>query len=97
MSASVLKTSVNKKSPEFEKNTRKVIDLVAQIKNDPQELQRACAALEDSLAEMYLALAESWLRAGQREQEAAALQKILHTLPDSRHAKVAQDRLRQIG
>jgi 3-methylcrotonyl-CoA carboxylase beta subunit len=36
VSASVLKTSVNKKSPEFEKNTRKVIDLVAQIKNEEQ-------------------------------------------------------------
>jgi acetyl-CoA carboxylase carboxyltransferase component len=36
VSASVLKTNVNKKSPEFEKNTRKVIDLVAQIKNEEQ-------------------------------------------------------------
>ena len=40
MSASVLKTSVNKKSPEFEKNTRKVIDLVAQIKNEEEQISQ---------------------------------------------------------
>jgi 3-methylcrotonyl-CoA carboxylase beta subunit len=38
VSASVLKTSVNNKSPEFEKNTRKVIDLVAQIKNEEEQI-----------------------------------------------------------
>jgi 3-methylcrotonyl-CoA carboxylase beta subunit len=38
VSASVLKTNVNKKSPEFEKNTRKVIDLVAQIKNEEEHI-----------------------------------------------------------
>jgi hypothetical protein len=71
--------------------------LVAQIKNDPEQLQQLCAALEDSLAEIYLELAESWLRKGQREQEAATLQKILQSFPNSRHAQTAQDRLRQIG
>src|ERR1700726_4496757 len=38
VSASVLKTSVNKKSPDFEKNTRKVIDLVTQIKNEEEQI-----------------------------------------------------------
>jgi 3-methylcrotonyl-CoA carboxylase beta subunit len=44
VSASVLKTSVNKKSPEFEKNTRKVIDLVAQIKNEEQQISQGGGA-----------------------------------------------------
>ena len=36
MSTSVLKTSVNNKSPEFTKNSRKMVDLVAQIKNEEE-------------------------------------------------------------
>jgi tetratricopeptide (TPR) repeat protein len=71
--------------------------LVAQVKSDPEQLQQVCAALEDSLAEIYLELAESWLRKGSHEQAAAALQKILQSFPNSRYAQVAHDRLRQIG
>jgi 3-methylcrotonyl-CoA carboxylase beta subunit len=44
VSASVLKTSVNSKSPEFEKNTRKVIDLVTQIKNEEEQISRGGGA-----------------------------------------------------
>ena len=36
MSASVLKTSVNKKSADFEKNTRRVIDLLTEFKNEEE-------------------------------------------------------------
>ena len=70
---------------------------VARIKNDPEQLQRVCAALEDSLAEIYLELAESWLRKGQRDQAVATLQQVVQRFPNSRHAQIAQDRLRQIG
>ena len=38
MSASVLKTTVNTKSPEFEKNTRRMIDLLTQIKNEEEQI-----------------------------------------------------------
>jgi 3-methylcrotonyl-CoA carboxylase beta subunit len=38
VSASVLKTSANTKSPDFVKNNRKVIDLVAQIKNEEEQI-----------------------------------------------------------
>ena len=38
MSASVLKTSVNKKSPDFEKNTRRIIDLLTQLKNEEEQI-----------------------------------------------------------
>ncbi len=40
MAASVLKTSVNTKSPDFAKNTRKVVDLVAQIKNEEEQINQ---------------------------------------------------------
>jgi hypothetical protein len=71
--------------------------LAAQFKNDPEQLQRVCAAWEDSLAALYLELAESWLRKEKREQALATLQRILQSFPTSRHALVAQDRLQQIG
>jgi hypothetical protein len=71
--------------------------LSGQIKNDPERLERACAALVESLAEMYLELAESWLRKGQPQQAAAALQKIVQSCPETRQAQAARDRLRQLG
>jgi 3-methylcrotonyl-CoA carboxylase beta subunit len=36
VSTSVLKTSVNSKSPDFTKNSRKMVDLIAQIKNEEE-------------------------------------------------------------
>ncbi len=44
MSASVLKTKVNAKSPDFEKNTRRVIDLLTQIKNEEEEIRQGGGA-----------------------------------------------------
>jgi 3-methylcrotonyl-CoA carboxylase beta subunit len=38
VSASVLKTSVNTKSPDFAKNSRKVIDLLTQLKNEEEQI-----------------------------------------------------------
>jgi 3-methylcrotonyl-CoA carboxylase beta subunit len=42
--ASVLKTSVNTKSPDFAKNSRKVVDLVTQIKNEEQQIAQGGGA-----------------------------------------------------
>ncbi len=70
---------------------------VAPARNSPEQLQQACTDLEDSLAETYMALAESWLRSGQPRRAAAALQKILQVCPERRQAQLARDRLQQIG
>ena len=40
MAASTLKTNVNTKSPEFEKNTRRMIDLLTQIKNEEEQIRQ---------------------------------------------------------
>ncbi len=40
MAASILKTNVNTKTPEFEKNTRRMIDLLTQIKNQEEEIRQ---------------------------------------------------------
>jgi 3-methylcrotonyl-CoA carboxylase beta subunit len=44
VAASTLKTNVNAKSPEFEKNTRRMIDLVTQIKNEEEQIQQGGGA-----------------------------------------------------
>ena len=44
MSASVLKTKVNAKSPDFEKYTRRIIDLLTQLKNEEEEIRQGGGA-----------------------------------------------------
>jgi len=69
----------------------------APTRDDPERLQQACTALEDSLADTYMVLAESWLRKGQPRKAAAVLKKILQICPGRHQAQLAQDRLQQIG
>ena len=44
MSASVLKTSANLKSPEFEKNARRVVDVLTKIKNEEEQIRQGGGA-----------------------------------------------------
>ena len=44
MSASVLKTTVNVKSPEFEKNARRIVDLLTKIKNEEEQIRQGGGA-----------------------------------------------------
>ena len=44
MSASVLKTSANLKSAEFEKNTRRIIELLTQLKNEEETIRQGGGA-----------------------------------------------------
>jgi acetyl-CoA carboxylase carboxyltransferase component len=44
VAASTLKTNVNTKSPEFEKNTRRMIDLVTQMKNEEEQIRHGGGA-----------------------------------------------------
>jgi acetyl-CoA carboxylase carboxyltransferase component len=44
VSTSVLKTKVNAKSPDFEKNTRRTIDLLTKIKNEEEEIRQGGGA-----------------------------------------------------
>jgi hypothetical protein len=71
--------------------------LGANSKNDPEQLERACAALAASLAGMYLELADSWLRQGQPQRAALVLQQLMQSCPDTPEAQLARDRLRDLG
>ena len=44
MSASVLKTTANLKSPEFEKNSRRIVDLLTKIKNEEEQIRQGGGA-----------------------------------------------------
>jgi len=44
VAASILKSNVNTKSPEFEKNARRMIDLVTQIKNEEEQIRQGGGA-----------------------------------------------------
>jgi 3-methylcrotonyl-CoA carboxylase beta subunit len=44
VSASVLKTTANRKSPEFEKNARRLIDLLTKIKNEEEQIRQGGGA-----------------------------------------------------
>ena len=44
MSAPVLKTAANRKSPDFEKNTRRIIDLLTEIKNEEEQIRQGGGA-----------------------------------------------------
>lgn len=44
MAASVLKTSVKAKSPDFEKNHRRIIDLLTKIKNEEEQIRQGGGA-----------------------------------------------------
>jgi len=44
VSASVLKTTANLKSPEFEKNARRIVDLLTKIKNEEEQIRQGGGA-----------------------------------------------------
>ena len=44
MSASTLKSSINRNSPDFEKNTRRMIDLLTEIKNQEEQIREGGGA-----------------------------------------------------
>src|SRR3981189_950278 len=44
VSDSVLKTSANLKSPEFEKNARRIVDLLTKIKNEEEQIRQGGGA-----------------------------------------------------
>jgi thioredoxin-related protein len=70
--------------------------LFSEIKNDPDWLQNACDAFGDRLSEMYLALAESYLKRGQPQQAKHFLERTIRAFPGTPHAESAQIRLEQL-
>ncbi|MFL5329550.1 MAG: thioredoxin family protein [Gemmataceae bacterium] len=67
--------------------------LVGSIHDNPEYLAKACEALNHRTGAMYLALAESWLKKGEKEQAIICLERVVQTAPGSRQADAAKERL----
>jgi tetratricopeptide (TPR) repeat protein len=70
--------------------------MASEIKNNPEWLRQACEGLSDQLGTIYLTLAETWIKRGQPQQAILCLERVVQTLPGTRHAEAAQVRLAQI-
>lgn len=69
------------------------VQLAAEIKNNPEWLQRACESLTDRLGGLYLALAETCIKKNQSLQAARHLEHVLQTFPGTPQAEMARVRL----
>src|SRR5262249_49922624 len=72
------------------------MQMAGDIKSNPEWMQTACDNLNNRLGTMYLALAETWMKKGQTQQAVVCLEKVVRSLPGSRHAEAAQIRLAQL-
>jgi thioredoxin-like negative regulator of GroEL len=70
--------------------------LYAEIKSNPEWVQKACDTFGDRLAEMWLVLAESQLKHGQPQQARHWLERVIRAFPGTHHAESAQIRLDQL-
>ncbi len=70
--------------------------LYSDLKNDPEWLQSACDSFADRLGDLYLLLAESWLKRGQPQQAKHFLERVIRAFPGTRQAESAQIRLEQL-
>jgi thioredoxin-related protein len=72
------------------------MQLVAEIKANPDWMRQACDSLSDRLGLLYLSLAESLVKKGDTKEATADLERVIRTLPGSRTAEAAQTRLAQL-
>lgn len=72
------------------------VQLAGEIKNNPERLRQAAELAGEQLGTLYLALAETCLKKGQPQQAILWLERVVQTLPNTRHADAAQMRLAQI-
>jgi hypothetical protein len=70
--------------------------LGAEVKGNAEWARQACEQMSDRLGVLYLALADACLKKGQPQQAAFYLERVVQTLPNTRHAETAQVRLSQI-
>jgi hypothetical protein len=67
--------------------------LIADIRDNPERLAKACEQMNERTAAMYMALADSWTKKGQPAEAAACLKKVMALCPNTRHADLAQAEL----
>jgi thioredoxin-like negative regulator of GroEL len=70
--------------------------LLEQMKGNPDWMKTASDSMSDRLAEMYIAVAETWVHKGEPQLAAPYFEKVLIAFPGSRQAEIAKNRLTQI-
>jgi hypothetical protein len=72
------------------------IRLETQIRNDPDEMRLACDNLTDRLGEMYLDLADAFLRKDQPARAILCLEWVVQACPGTPQAETAKERLAKV-
>jgi thioredoxin-like negative regulator of GroEL len=70
--------------------------LAAEVKNNPEWMRLACESLSDRLGQLYMSMAETWLKKGQPQQAVLCLERVIQGFPGTRQAEAAQTRLAQV-
>lgn len=70
--------------------------LAALIKENPEWTRRAAEQLGERMANLYLSLADSWLKKGQPQQATYYLERVGRVAPGTRQAEQANRRLAQL-
>jgi thioredoxin-related protein len=66
------------------------------VKSNPEWAKQASDQLADRLCDLYVSLAEAWLKKGQPQQAVFYLERVVQAFPNSSQAQAAQARLAQI-
>src|SRR5260370_163741 len=66
------------------------LQLAGDIKANPEWLAKACKNLDERLSNMYLTLADSWLKKGNTFEAIMCLSKVQQLVPNTPNAQLAQ-------
>lgn len=70
--------------------------LASEIKNNPEWMAKACNSLNERLSNMYLTLAETWVKKGKQDEAALCYEKVQQLFPGTHYAQMAQVKLAQL-
>ncbi len=70
--------------------------MAAEVRRNPEWLTKACADQNERLSNLYLSLAEAWIRKGKPEEAANCYEKIQLLFPGTQYARMAQVKLGQL-
>jgi thioredoxin-like negative regulator of GroEL len=70
--------------------------LASDIKGSPERMAKVCESMTERTAQMYVALAESWVKKGNVQEASVCLERVVKLCPNSPHAEGAEARLAQL-
>lgn len=70
--------------------------IASQIRENPEAMRTVIDQTSEKIGQMYLGLAEGWIRKGQPQQAIFYLEKTIQSFPGTRHAEMAQIQLARL-